>query len=272
VVADARKRIPDAEDLLIARATDPHPRVRTEAVRGLSFFSTEAAMTAVAAAANLEPADRYVSYTADAALGANIAVWKPAWEQGGFAARNTPTAKILESVLGLDKKAGEVRPHLAVLLAEQTKSDEERNKAMQAIADITGGNPENGKLVFRRVCINCHKVGTEGADLGPDMTQVGKRLPPYKLVESIIDPNAEVDPKYLSTLVVTDDGKSITGLLVSETEQELVIFDGKEQKKISVDSIEERVKLKQSSMPEGLAATLSPTEFLDVIEYMKGLK
>jgi len=272
VVADARKRIPDAEDLLIARATDPHPRVRTEAVRGLSFFPTEAAMTAVAAAANLEPADRYVSYTADAALGANIAVWKPAWEQGGFAARNTPTATILESVLGLDKKAGEVRPHLAVLLAEQTKSDEERNKAMQAIADITGGNPENGKFVFRRVCINCHKVGTEGADLGPDMTQVGKRLPPYKLVESIIDPNAEVDPKYLSTLVVTDDGKSITGLLVSETEQELVIFDGKEQKKISVDSIEERVKLKQSSMPEGLAATLSPTEFLDVIEYMKGLK
>ncbi|MEX0687117.1 MAG: HEAT repeat domain-containing protein, partial [Pirellulales bacterium] len=148
VVADARKRIPDALDLLIARAADPHPRVRTEAVRGLSFFPTEAAMTAVAAAANLEPADRYVSYTADAALGGNIAVWKPAWEQGGFAARNTPTAKILESVLGLDKKSGEVRPHLAVLLAEQTRSDEERNKAMQAIADIKGGNSGNGKLVF----------------------------------------------------------------------------------------------------------------------------
>ena len=272
VVADARRQIPDALDLLIAQAADPHPRVRTEAVRGLSFFPTEAAMTAVAAAANLEPADRYVSYTADAALGANIAVWKPAWEQGGFAARNTPTATILESVLGLDKKSGEVRPHLAVLLAEQTKSDEERNKALQAIADIKGGNSGNGRLVFERVCLNCHKVGGQGADLGPNMTQVGTRLPPLKLVESIIDPNAEVDPKYLSTLVVTDDGKSITGLLVSETEQELVIFDGKEQKKISVDSIEERVKLKQSSMPEGLAATLSPTEFLDVIEYMKGLK
>jgi hypothetical protein len=59
---------------------------------------------------------------------------------------------------------------------------------------------------------------------------------------------------------------------VSETEKELVIFDGKERKTIPTDSIEERVKLKQSSMPEGLAATLSPTEFLDVIEYLKGLK
>jgi putative heme-binding domain-containing protein len=104
------------------------------------------------------------------------------------------------------------------------------------------------------------------------MTQVGKRLPPFKLVESIMDPNAEVDPKYLSTLVITDEGKSITGLLVSETDNELVIFDGKEQKRIPADSIDERVQLKQSSMPEGLAATLSPTELLDVIEYLEGLK
>jgi hypothetical protein len=32
------------------------------------------------------------------------------------------------------------------------------------------------------------------------------------------------------------------------------------------------VKLKQSSMPEGLAATLSPNELLDVIEFMKSRK
>jgi putative heme-binding domain-containing protein len=272
VVADQRNQLPDAETMLVSAATDPHPRVRTEAVRGLSFFPTPRAMDAVIAAANVEPVDRYVAYTADAALGANVSVWRSTWEQGGLAARGTPAARIIESVLGLEKKAEELRPHLAVLLAEQTRSDEERNKAMQAIADIKGGNRDNGKVVFRRVCINCHKVGSEGAELGPDMTQVGKRLPPYKLVESIIDPNAEVDPKYLSTLVVTDEGKSITGLLVSETDEEVVIFDGKEQKRIPADSIDERVQLKQSSMPEGLAATLSPTEFLDVIAYLEGLK
>jgi putative heme-binding domain-containing protein len=272
VVADARRRIPAALDRLVAQATDPNPRVRTEAIRGLSFFPSERAMAAVVTAANVEPADRYVAYTADAALGANLDVWKPAYAQGGFAARDTPAAAIVESVLGLDRKAAQIRPYLDVLLAEQTRSEEERNKAMQAIADMQGGNRANGRLVFERVCLNCHKVGGRGNDLGPDMTQVGKRLPPYKLVESVIDPNAEVDPKYLSTLVITDEGKSITGLLVSETPQDLVIFDGKEPKRIPVNSIDERVQLKQSSMPEGLAATLSPTEFLDVIEYLKGLK
>ena len=104
------------------------------------------------------------------------------------------------------------------------------------------------------------------------MTQVGKRLAGVKLVESIIDPNADVDAKYLSTLVVTDEGKSISGLLVSETPEQVVIFDGKEEKVIPLASIDERVKLKQSSMPEGLAATLSPNEFLDVIAYLKSLQ
>jgi hypothetical protein len=51
-----------------------------------------------------------------------------------------------------------------------------------------------------------------------------------------------------------------------------VIFDGKEQKRIAVSEIDERMKLKQSSMPEGLAATLSPNELLDVVEFMRTLK
>jgi putative heme-binding domain-containing protein len=272
VVADARRQLPGAEAMLIAKATDPHPRVRAEAVRGLSFFPTVAAMQAVLAAATLEPVDPYVTYTADAALGANVDAWRTLYDKGSFAERGTPAAALCESVLGLDKKAAEMKPYLAILLAEQPHSAEERNKAMQAIVSIKGGDAKNGKIVFKRVCINCHRVGPEGADLGPELTLVGKKLPPLKLLESILEPNAEVDPKYLSTLVITDEGKSFTGLLVSENDKELVIFDGKEKRTIPLDAIDERVQLKQSSMPEGLAATISPPELLDVIEYLKSLK
>ena len=272
VLADERGRFADAEQRLIAKAVDPNSRVRCEVVRGLSFIGTPAAMQAVVAAANVEPSDRFIAYTCDAALGANIDVWKKDYEAGTFVAKGTPAFAILESVLGLDKKAAEIKPHLAILLSKDPKSEEERNKAMTSLAGITGGNADNGKAVFRRVCISCHKVYSEGANLGPEMNGVGKRLDSYKLVESIIDPNAQVDDKYLSTLVVTDDGRSITGLLVSESPEELVIFDGKEQKKIAVTEIDERMKLKQSSMPEGLAATLSPNELLDVVEFMRTLK
>ena len=272
VLADERERIPEAQSMLAAKATDPHPRVRCEAVRGLSFFPTLDAMKAVVAAANVGPADRYVNYTCDAALGASLDVWKTLHADGQFVERGSPAAKIIDSVLGLEQKAQEIVPHLSVLTSKDPQPEEARNKAMQALADMKGGGVDNGKAVFRRVCVACHKVYGEGADLGPDMNGVGKRLNSYKLVESIIDPNADIADQYLSTSVLTSDGRSIVGLLVSETPDELVIFDGKEKKAVKVADVDERTKLRQSSMPEGLAATLSPNEFLDVIEFLKSLK
>ena len=272
VLADERGRIDGAERLLVARATDAHPRVRTEAVRGLSFFPTSDAMDAVVAAANLAPEDTFVTYTCDAALGANLDVWKARHAAGQFVAKGSPAERICASVLGLDKIAAEMAPHLKLLLAEETPEDEPRNKALTALAGTKGGDAEGGKAVFRRVCINCHKMGMEGANLGPDMTQVGKRLDGVKLFESIIYPNAAVEEKYLSTQILTNDGRSITGLLVSETPDEVVIYDGKERKAIRTADIDERTKLKQSSMPDGLAKTLAPTELLDVVTYLKSLK
>ena len=272
VLADERDRIAGAEQLLIARATDVHPRVRTEAVRGLSFYPTSDAMAAVVAAANVTPEDKFVTYTCDAALGANLDVWKSRHAAGQFVAKGSAADRICASVLGLDKIAAEMAPHLKLLLSEESHPEEQKNKALTVLAGMKGGNADGGKAVFRRVCINCHKVGNEGANLGPDMTGVGKRLDGYKLLESIIYPNAAVDEKYLSTMILTEDGRSITGLLVSETPEEIVIFDGKEQKKIPVAEIDERTKLKQSSMPDGLAATLSPNELLDVVEYLRSLK
>jgi putative heme-binding domain-containing protein len=84
----------------------------------------------------------------------------------------------------------------------------------------------------------------------------------------VIDPNAEVDAKYRSTLIVTTDGAPVSGLVVSENDQEVEIFDGKALRKIPVAEIEERVTQQQSSMPEGAAATLAPSEFVDLIEFL----
>jgi putative heme-binding domain-containing protein len=270
VSADERERLPGALDLLKAAATDAHPRVRTEAVRGLSFYPTLDAMTAVIESAKVD--DYWLRYTADAALEANVAVWRGAYLRGEVGRGDAGVRALLDKVLVADKKGAQVVPHLQVLLGKEERSAEERNKAMQAIADMKGGSADNGKAVFRRTCTACHRVFNEGAEFGPDMAKVATRLPRLKLVESLIDPNAEVDPKYLTTLVQQRNGEVVSGLLVSETEEALVLFDGKEKKTIAKASIEQRKGLKQSSMPEGLAGTLSPLEVLDLIEFLGTLK
>lgn len=272
VLAEERERFANAEALLIQQSKDAHPRVRTEALRGLSFIPTRESMMAVIATAAMEPEDYWVTYTADAALGANLKIWSPSYVKGEMNALSDRVKKMLAGIVAQDKKGAEMVPHLQVLLGKDPTTEEQRNKAMQAIADMKGGNAENGKIVFRRSCIACHKVFGEGADFGPDMMKVGTRLNSYKIVESVIDPNAQVDEKYLSTLIVTTEGTVINGLLVSETPKEVVVFDGKEKKTIAVEDIQERKKLKQSSMPEGLAGTLAPTEFLDVIAFLNSLK
>lgn len=272
VLADSRDAVADAVAKLTAAARDSHPRVSTEAVRGLSFIPTIESVQGVLAGLQTHPEDSYVRYTAESALGANLNVWQTAYISGQLAEAGSAAANVLDVVIALDKKGSQAVPHLQVVLGATPKSEEERNKAMTALADIQGGNAENGKAVFRRGCIACHKVYNEGADFGPDMMKVGTRLTRYKLVESIIDPNAEIDPKYQSTSVLTSDGQVITGLLVSETDDAVVIFDGKEKRTIPTDDIEQQQKLKQSSMPEGLAATISPSEFLDLIEFLGSLK
>ncbi len=271
VAAEERDLVPGAFDLLKAAATDVHPRVRTEALRGLSFYATPEAVEAALAVTKL-PLDYWTRYTLEATLGATESVWRPGFLAGKLSKGNPTGEKIMTDILSSSKAGGAASPHLRLLLGTEPQTAETRNKAMTALAGMKG-NPTNGRAVFVRSCTACHKVGNgEGQDYGPNMAEVGKRLTRVKIVESIIDPNADVEPKYASTRVVTLDGKVIVGLVVSDTKKEIVIFDGKEKKTIPVEDIETKTVLKQSSMPEGQAAAMSPAEFLDLIEYLAAQK
>ena len=272
IVADERDYLPSAFDLLKAASLNESGRTRTEALRGLSYFATTESASAVLESLRKNPPDYFTQYTGEAALGANLNGWRTGYLKGELAKDDPAGKKLLDNVISIDKKGAQVVPYLQILLGKDTSALEQRNKAMQALADMKGGDAENGKQVFRRGCLACHKVYNEGQDFGPDMMKVGMRLTKYKLVESIIDPNADVDKKYLSTLISTSSGKIVTGLLVSENKDEVVIFDGKVKRVIKVADIEERKTLKQSSMPEGLAGTISPAEFLDVIAFLATLK
>lgn len=272
VLADARRQIAAAADLLAAMANDPHPRVSTEAVRGLSFYPTLPAMQAVLTALETHADQYYVRYTAESALGANLSVWQTAFVSGELAANNAAAKEVLENVISLDRIGARAVPYLQVLLGSTQRSAEERNKAMTALASVTGGKANNGRAVFERGCLACHQIRGEGANFGPDLTEVGTKLSRLKLIESIIDPNAEIDPKYQATSVLTSSGQLISGLLISQDDEAIVIFDGTEQRRIADDQIEQVQTLNQSSMPEGLASTISPSEFLDLIEYLHSLK
>ncbi|QEL20860.1 PVC-type heme-binding CxxCH protein [Limnoglobus roseus] len=272
ILADERDRIPGAVERFKKAAGDESPRVRAEAARALSFFATADAMNAVASIAQ-KPLDYWTKYTVEAALSANVSAWPADFTLGKLAASNPEAAKLITDIQKSSKAGEGALPHLKVLLSLDPQPKEVRNKAMTALAGMTG-NPTKGREVFVRACTACHKVGNgEGNDYGPNLDKVATKSKfKQKVIESIIDPNAEVDAKYLSTKIDRLSGGTVTGLIVSEDKKNVVIFDGKEKKTIPVDDIDTRTTLKQSSMPEGQAGTMAPVEFLDLVEYLWSLK
>jgi putative heme-binding domain-containing protein len=154
------------------------------------------------------------------------------------------------------------------VLVNPEVSDAARLRAYIGVESLHG-KAEGGEAVFKRVCAACHKIGDVGFSFGPDLSDAGKRLTRREIHEAILEPSKKVDPKYVATTVITVDGQTEIGLVVEKNDQSITMVgaDGK-SKVIPRDEIDELIETKQSSMPENLASTLAPSEFLDIIEFL----
>jgi putative heme-binding domain-containing protein len=133
---------------------------------------------------------------------------------------------------------------------------------------------ENGKLVFEQAtCSRCHKIGGEGAASGPDLTEVTKRFQGSKLLQQIVNPSVEIHKEFLTQMILGDDGRMRTGLIIEETEDQIRLVPNllKPDKIETIDksSIEERSTADVSTMPEGLLDTFSVEEILDLLMYIQ---
>jgi putative heme-binding domain-containing protein len=147
--------------------------------------------------------------------------------------------------------------------------------ALREAAMNQGGDPKRGKTLFasaKTTCANCHKVHGQGGDVGPDLSQIGGKLDRTHLIEAILDPSAEIAPEYHATIIETKSGRVFTGIVKSESPTAVTLRDA-EGKSVTVAlrDIESRAVSKVSLMPAGLADTLTPAEFTDLIAYLATL-
>ncbi len=141
---------------------------------------------------------------------------------------------------------------------------------------LYGGNAENGKKIFlekpEASCARCHKVGTEGGEVGPELTEVGSKQNREYLLESIVAPNAKIAPGFESVLVVMKNGQSFAGVLKSQSETEMVINSPEDGilklKKADIQKSEKGL----SPMPDTLAQVISKRDLRDLVEFLANLK
>ncbi|HTN04562.1 MAG TPA: c-type cytochrome, partial [Planctomycetaceae bacterium] len=128
---------------------------------------------------------------------------------------------------------------------------------------------EQGQVVFKRECAQCHRLGNEGAEVGPGIASFRHRAPDEILLH-ILDPNREVSPAYLDHTVTLDDGRVLTGLIASETDSSVTLRRAqKVEDTVPRSQIEELASSGKSLMPEGLEQRIKPQEMADLILYLK---
>ena len=130
-----------------------------------------------------------------------------------------------------------------------------------------------GKKVFNDAqCIACHRYGDQGGAVGPDLTAVATRFKRQDLLEASTEPSKVLSEQYMNTAIETTAGQVITGRIVEETDERVVLRPiplQPETVTVQKSEIESRQLSKTSPMPAGLLNTFTQEEILDLLAYME---
>jgi quinoprotein glucose dehydrogenase len=147
---------------------------------------------------------------------------------------------------------------------------------MGEYADVLfGGNRGDGRNIFNynstAQCARCHAVGSDGGNVGPNLSNIASELTREQLLQSLIEPSARLSPGYGNVSLKLKDGQEVYGVLMKETEGVLTIrTSDAEPLVIQTARIAKRENL-PSSMP-AMGGILSKREIRDLVDFLSSLK
>ena len=173
--------------------------------------------------------------------------------------------------MGDDRPTSQPAPGM---LEAQLKSEAPKSLAAEA---HRLGDARRGAIVFYQpalMCVRCHLEEERGVPkrLGPDLGALGKAVPDTELVEAILEPSKSIKKGYETVTIVTEDGHTVSGLLVEDRPDTIVLRDpGRSGLPVAISKsqIDSQSTSGPSLMPAGLVNALaSRQQFLDLMRYL----
>lgn len=173
-------------------------------------------------------------------------------------------------------KIEDITTRLEKLLKDLLPSEDERSLKLLAARQAGFASAKTdltkGADLYTKTCAACHRVGGKGGKIGPDLDGIGNRGL-ERLLEDILAPNRNVDAAFRSSTVLRTDGTIVTGLVLRE-EGEILVLANEQGTEVRVPKgeIDERKILKLSPMPANIAEQLSDPDFFHLVAYLLSLK
>ncbi len=129
-------------------------------------------------------------------------------------------------------------------------------------------NAGHGAEIFLKTCAGCHKIDGKGQKVGPELDAVWTRGVD-RLLEDVLDPNRNVDQAFRASLIKTNDDRVISGLVLREEGQLLVVQEAADKEtKVALKDIQQRVLSQLSPMPSNVVDALPEADFYDLLSYL----
>ena len=180
--------------------------------------------------------------------------------------RNINTANIYEST------GSDIRGLFETFIPEKSRRKTlGRNVDPQTVLALEG-NATRGRLIFYSDgarCRNCHDLNDAAKSTGPTLVEIRKKYPRRsEMLTHILKPSLKIDEKFATWSVVTDDGKIHNGLLVSQTDSEVVLKTAERKTvRIAKSEIDVIKKSPQSLMPEAILSDQTAQEAADLLAW-----
>jgi putative heme-binding domain-containing protein len=152
-------------------------------------------------------------------------------------------------------------------------TDAEKQAILTSVS--SKGDAARGEAIYRRAelnCLKCHAIGGAGGVVGPDIRSLGASSPVDYILDSLLEPSKKIKENYNATVVETDQGVTLNGIKIRESEAELVLRN-QDDKEIVIPkkSIDSRADSTISLMPGSLVDDLSLQELIDLVRFLSEL-
>jgi putative membrane-bound dehydrogenase-like protein len=144
--------------------------------------------------------------------------------------------------------------------------------AAVSVLVATTGDATKGHEVFKNVCSTCHQIGADGTSFGPDLSEIGGKLPKEGIYNAILFPDQGINFGYEGYRFELKDGTTAMGKIVSETADKIDLQYMAAQQTIDKAQVVSRTKMESSMMPGNLQSLMSQQDLVDLVEYLSGLK
>ena len=161
-----------------------------------------------------------------------------------------------------------------VALLAQSLAQVPREKVLEEVTTspkLADAPAADGRAIFEKACATCHKFGSLGKPIGPDLSTLAAKQSKKDVLESILWPSRAIGDQYQTVMIEKKDGNIVAGMVQREDAARVVLVAATALD-APVTVLKSQIKVRQKSstslMPEVLLNDYTVPQVASLVAFL----